>query len=52
MAINVRVANKIYNIRGDLVAFEVEYLWNGWVKKDWVNANLVLSDLHNLKYPL
>ena len=20
--------------------FEVEYLWNGWVKKDQINANL------------
>ena len=24
---------KIYNIRGPDVMFEVEYLWNGWVKE-------------------
>ena len=42
MPINVRVANqkiKICNIRGSGVVFEVYYLWNGWVKKDAVNAN-------------
>ena len=32
--------------------FEVEYLWNGWVKKDGVNANLVQYDLPNFKYPI
>ena len=32
---------KIFNIRGPDVVFEAEYLWNGWVKKDGVNANLV-----------
>ena len=37
----VKVANKNYNIRGPDVVFEVEYLWNGWVKKDGVNVNLV-----------
>ena len=39
--INVTVANKIYNIRGLDIVLEVEYLSNGWVKKDGVNANLV-----------
>ena len=24
--------------------FKAEYLWNGWVKKDGFNANLVLCD--------
>ena len=35
-----------YNIlhKGPDVTFEVEYLWNGWVKKDGVNANQVLGD--------
>ena len=28
---------KIYNIRGLDVVFEVEYFWNGWVKKNGVN---------------
>ena len=23
--------------------FEVEYLWNGWVKKDGINPNLILA---------
>ena len=32
---------KIYNIRGPDVVFEVEYLWNGWIKMNGVNANLV-----------
>ena len=40
-AINVRVANKNYNIRGLYIVFEVEYLWNDLVKKNGVNANLV-----------
>ena len=40
-AINFRVSNKNYNIRVPYTVFEVEYLWNGWVKKDGVNANLV-----------
>ena len=31
--------------------FEVEYLSNGWVKKDVVKANLVQYNLRNLKYP-
>ena len=42
---NVRVAKKIikiFNIRGPDVMFEVEYLWNGWVKKNGVNANPIL----------
>ena len=30
--------------------FEIEYLWKGWVKKDGVNANLVLCDMPNVKY--
>ena len=32
-----------YNIRGTYVVFKVNYLLNGWVKKDGVNANLVLN---------
>ena len=32
---------KIYNISVTDIAFEVEYLCNGWVKKDGVNTNLV-----------
>ena len=39
-AINVTVAKKI-NIRDSYVVFEVEYLWNDWVKKDETNANLI-----------
>ena len=31
--------------------FEVEYLWNGWVKKDGVNANQVLCDWPNFRNP-
>ena len=38
---DVRVANKNI-IRDTYAVFEVEYLWNGWVKKDEVNANLIL----------
>ena len=34
-AINVRVANENYSIRGPYVVFEIEYLWNGKVKKVW-----------------
>ena len=30
--------------------FEVEYAWDGWVKKDGVNANLVRYDLPTIKY--
>ena len=40
----------MYNIRGPDVVFEVEYLPNGWVKKDGVNANLDLCDWPNFKY--
>ena len=32
---------KINNTRGTDVVFEAEYLCNGWVKNDGVNANLV-----------
>ena len=32
---------KVYNVRATDVVFEVDYLCNGWVKKDGVNANLV-----------
>ena len=32
---------EIYNTRVTDVVFEVEYLCNGWVKKDGVNANLL-----------
>ena len=44
MLINDRVAHKnikMYNIGVTDVVFKVEYLCNGWVKKDGVNANLV-----------
>ena len=54
-AINVRVAkkiNKIYSIRGPNVVFEVKYLCSGWVKMDRVNANLVLYDWPNFRYPI
>ena len=51
MAINVRVAGKNYNIGGPYVVFKVEYLWNGWVKKDGVNANPIFCDWPNFKYP-
>ena len=30
--------------------FEEEYLWNGWIKKDGVNGNLVFCDWSNFKY--
>ena len=39
-------------LKGPDVVFEVEYLWNGWVKKDGVNANPVLCDLPNFKYSI
>ena len=42
---------KIYNVKGADIMFEVKYLWNGWVRKDGVNANLVSYYLINLKYP-
>ena len=42
--INVRATNKNYNISGHYVVFEVEYLWNGWVKKNGVNVNFVKCD--------
>ena len=32
--------------------FKVEYLWNSWVKKDVVNANLVLCDRRTLDTPI
>ena len=32
---------KICNIRVTDVVFEAEYLCNGWVKKNGVNANVV-----------
>ena len=38
---NVKVANKNSSKGGPYVVFEVEYIWNGWVKKDRVNANLI-----------
>ena len=41
---------KIYNIRAPDVVFEIEYLWNGSVKKDVVNANPVLYDWPNFRY--
>ena len=46
MAVNERIANKIikaYNIEGPYVVFVVEYLWNGWVKKGGVKANMRLA---------
>ena len=50
LAINVKVVNKSYNIGGPYVMSEVEYLWNGSVKKNGVNANLVLHDCSNFRY--
>ena len=35
---------QLYSIRDPNVMLEVEYPWNGWVKKNGVNANLVLCD--------
>ena len=32
--------------------FEVKYLWNRQVKKDGVNANLILCYLPNFTYPI
>ena len=32
----------IYDIKGPDVVFKIEYLWNGWIKKDGVNAKVVL----------
>ena len=32
--------------------FEVEYLWNGWVKKGEANANLVLCDWLNFVFEI
>ena len=29
------------NYRGIYVMFEVEYLWNGWIRKDGANAKLI-----------
>ena len=52
-AMNVRVAKKIikiFNIRGPDVMFEVEYPWNGWVKKNGVYANPILFDWPNFRY--
>ena len=48
-AINVRVASKNYSIRVLYGLFEVEYFRNCWVKKDEVNANLVLCDWPNFR---
>ena len=32
--------------------FEVEYLWNHWLRKDKVNANLIEYNCHNLRNPI
>ena len=32
--------------------FEVEYLWNGWPKKDEVNANSILAVAITLDIPI
>ena len=42
---------KIYNIRGLDTVFEVKYPWNGRVKKDEVNTNVVEYDWPNVQYP-
>ena len=34
---------KIFNIIDPDVVFKAEYLWNGWIKKDGVNANLAFA---------
>ena len=31
---------------------KIEYLWNGWVKKDRVNATLALCDYLTLNNPI
>ena len=52
MIINNKIANKNHNIRATDVVFEVEYLGNECVKKERVNANVVLYDWPNFRYPL
>ena len=32
--------------------YEVKYLCNGWVKKNGVNANLMLHNWRNFRYPI
>ena len=39
-------------MKGPDVVFIVEYHCNGWVKKNRVNANLVLYDSPNFKYSI
>ena len=39
---------KFNNIRVTDVVFKPEDLWNGWIKKDGVNANLVVCGWPNL----
>ena len=34
----------MHYIRGPDVVFEVEYLWNGWIKMNKINANLALYE--------
>ena len=51
-AINVRVTNKNYKSIDPYNVFKVEYLWNDWVKKDGVNANLVKYGSPKFKYPI
>ena len=45
----IKVTN-IYSVRGPDVVFVVESIWNDWVKKDGINANLVLCDWPNFRY--
>ena len=49
-AINVRVANENYKSRNPCDVFKVEHLWNDWVKKDGVNANLIKYGSPKFKY--
>ena len=39
-------------MKGSDFVFKVEYLRNGWVKKDGVRANVVLCDWPNFRYPI
>ena len=38
---NIRIGSKNYYLEGPYVVFGAECLWNDWVKKDKVNANVI-----------
>ena len=52
MAKGYQVWKPCYNLSGADVVFKVDYLWNGCVKKDEVNANLVLCNWPNFRPPI